>query len=320
MGTQFKVLGPLEVLRDDVVLTLTSLKQRLLLARLLLNANEVVAVGALTEALWSGRPPATTRDVLQNYVSQLRKIIEPSGTAAGEATLRTVTPGYRLEVDPDDLDAVRFERLTGVGCEHLQRRDPTSAMQALCEAESLWRGPAFADLAGEPAVRGEAERLEALRLVAFDARTEAAIALGHPGHPLISDLEALLRAHPFRERTWAQLMRCLYRDGRQADTLPRVPASASSPRRRTRPHTDARDRGARARHPGPHAGPRNDVAASATRSSSRDARHCRRHPNASRHEVRRKDRRTARRRPARRHRTSGYDRRTRRSGQDTARH
>ncbi|MDQ1493767.1 MAG: hypothetical protein QOG69_250, partial [Actinomycetota bacterium] len=219
MGTQFNVLGPIEVRRDDVVLALTSTKQRLLLAKLLIHANEVVAVGALTEALWTGRPPATARDVLHTYVSQLRKTIEPSGAAAGAGTLRTVAPGYRLDVDPDDLDAVRFERLAEVGREHLLRRDATEAWPVLRHAESLWRGPAFADLAGEVAVTAEAERLEALRLVTVEARIEAAMTLGHPGEALIAELEALVQAHPFRERTWSQLMRCLYRDGRQAEAL-----------------------------------------------------------------------------------------------------
>jgi predicted ATPase/DNA-binding SARP family transcriptional activator len=219
MGTQFNVLGPIEVRRADVVLTLTSTKQRLLLATLLIHANEVVAVGALIEALWTGRPPATARDVLQTYVSQLRKTIERAGAAAGGGTLRTVAPGYRLDVDPDDFDAVRFERLADVGCEHLRRMDPTAAWPVLRDAESLWRGPAYADLAGELAVTAEAERLEALRLVAVEARMEAAMALGHPGEALIAELEALVQAHPFRERIWAQLMRCLYRDGRQAEAL-----------------------------------------------------------------------------------------------------
>ena len=219
MGTQFNVLGPIEVRRDDVVVTLTSTKQRLLLAKLLIHANEVVAVGALTEALWTGRPPATARDVLQTYVSQLRKAIERGGTAAGAGTLRTVAPGYRLDVDPDAVDAVRFERLAEVGCEHVRRRDATEALPVLRHAESLWRGPAFADLAGELAVTAETERLEALRLMTVEARIEAAMALGHPGEALVAELEALVQAHPFRERTWAQLMRCLYRDGRQAEAL-----------------------------------------------------------------------------------------------------
>ena len=219
MGTQFNVLGPIEVRRDDVVVTLTSTKQRLLLAKLLIHANEVVAVGALTEALWTGRPPATARDVLQTYVSQLRKTIEQGGAAAGAGTLRTVAPGYRLDVDPDAVDAARFERLAEVGCEHVRRRDATEALPVLRHAESLWRGPAFADLAGELAVTAETERLEALRLMTVEARIEAAMALGHPGEALVAELEALVQAHPFRERTWAQLMRCLYRDGRQAEAL-----------------------------------------------------------------------------------------------------
>jgi DNA-binding SARP family transcriptional activator len=218
MRTRFNVLGPLELRRAGVTIPLRSTKQRSLLAQLIIHANEVVTVGALIEAVWSGRPPATAHAVLQTYVSQVRRTLEP-GAAPGSAALRTIAPGYRLDVDPEDVDAQRFERLAEIGCEHLRRGEMAAAFSVLRHAESLWRGPAFADLGGVLAVAGEVERLEALRLMTVEARIEAATALGHPAGGLIAELEALLLVHPFRERTWAQLMRCLYRDGRQADAL-----------------------------------------------------------------------------------------------------
>ena len=103
MGIQLRILGPLELLRDGSAVQPTSAKQRLLLAVLVVHANEVVSVDALVEALWRGRPPVTAPSVLQTYVSQLRKVIEPGLSRRDHPqVLLTVEPGYFLAVGPDD--------------------------------------------------------------------------------------------------------------------------------------------------------------------------------------------------------------------------
>src|SRR5215470_14506834 len=98
---EFKILGPLEVWAGDTDVTSTSAKQRLLLSVLLLNANEVVSSDRLVELLWGDEPPETSK-ALQMHVSQLRKSLDPG-------VLVTRSPGYELQLAPDDLDAQRFE-------------------------------------------------------------------------------------------------------------------------------------------------------------------------------------------------------------------
>jgi DNA-binding SARP family transcriptional activator len=100
----FKILGPLEVYDNGRALTLGGAKQRALLAILLLHANEVVPAERLLEDLWGDRQPSSGAKALHVFVSQLRKVI-------GEDRLLTRTPGYVFRLDPDELDATRFQRL-----------------------------------------------------------------------------------------------------------------------------------------------------------------------------------------------------------------
>ena len=216
---QFRLLGPLEVLRDGVAVQPTSAKQRLLLAVLLVHANEVVAVDTLVEALWGDRPPATATGALQNYVSHLRKAIEPGPTnVGGPQVLLTAEPGYRLAVGPGDIDAATFERLLAEGRAALREGRAAAGAELLREALGLWRGPALSDVADERPIRNEARRLDALRILATEERIEADMALGRHGE-LVAELDGLVAVHALQERLWGQLMLCLYRVGRQADAL-----------------------------------------------------------------------------------------------------
>ncbi len=206
---QYRILGPLEVIGGNGPLPLGGPKQRALLALLLLRANEVVAADALIDRLWGERPPATAAKVLQVQVWRLRK-------ALGNDALLTRAPGYVLRVDGDELDLARFERLV------LEAREvaPVAAAAKLREALALWRGTPLADVADEDFAAAEVARLEELRIVALEERIGADLALGRHGE-LVPDLEALVAAHPYRERLHAQLMVALYRSGRQADALER---------------------------------------------------------------------------------------------------
>jgi DNA-binding SARP family transcriptional activator/tetratricopeptide (TPR) repeat protein len=214
---QFLVLGPLEVIAEAGPLALPAAKHRALLAALLVRANQVLPADGLIDALWDGRPPASAAKTLQTYVSQLRRELEPAA-AGGWRTLRTVEGGYRLQVDPDRLDAARFERLAEEGRRALGRAEAASAAAWLREGLGLWRGPAYGELADAPFARAEAARLEELRLAALEWRVEAELVLG--GHTeLVGELEDLVGREPFRERLWGQLMLALYRSGRQAEAL-----------------------------------------------------------------------------------------------------
>jgi DNA-binding SARP family transcriptional activator len=209
---EFQLLGPLEVRRDDGPLSLGGPKPRALLALLLLHANETLPRERLIDELWGERPPATATKALQVYVSQLRKLLEP------DQPLETTPSGYRIRLDPDQLDLDRFDRLIADGRRALDTGDARTAGQLFTEALSLWRGPALADLAYEPFAQAEITRLEDLRLAALEGRIEAELQLGRHAE-VTGELEALAAEHPVRENLRGLLMLALYRSERQAEAL-----------------------------------------------------------------------------------------------------
>jgi DNA-binding SARP family transcriptional activator len=181
-------------------------KQRALLALLLLHANRVVSRDRLIDELWDGSPPDTASTALQVHVSQLRK-------ALGRDAIVTQAPGYMVSVEPGALDLQQFELLI----EEAHDSDATTAAEKLRVALALWRGPPFADL-DDSLARPERSELEERHASALERRIDADLELGRHGE-VVSELEALVREDPLRERRRAQLMLALYRSGRQADAL-----------------------------------------------------------------------------------------------------
>jgi DNA-binding SARP family transcriptional activator len=208
---EYRILGPLEVAANGRAVPLGGTKQRALLAVLLLHRNAVVPTDQLIEDLWGADAPASAAKTVQVHVSRLRK-------ALGNAALETRAGGYALNVDTASVDLFRFEELTQEGRRLLAAGDPDTARAAFGEALALWRGPPLADFAYEPFAQTEIARLEELRVGALEDRIEADLALGE--HASVApELEALIAAHPLRERLRRQLMLALYRSGRQADAL-----------------------------------------------------------------------------------------------------
>jgi predicted ATPase/DNA-binding SARP family transcriptional activator len=212
MALEFRILGTLEVARDGEQLRLAGRLRRSLVALLVLHVGETVSSDRLIEELWPAYDPGA-RARLQVYVSQLRKIFDRDGEA-----LETRPGGYALVVEPDAVDALRFERLAAVGREMLASGEPERAARTLSEALALWRGSPLGDLAYEPFAAAAVARLEELRLGAVEDRIDAELALGRHGE-LVAELERLVAEQPLRERLRGQLMLALYRSGRQADAL-----------------------------------------------------------------------------------------------------
>ena len=207
---QFLILGPLEVSDDGRKLALGGPKQRAVLAHLILRANHVVPADLLIDGLWGEEPPESARNTLQTYVYRLRKML-------GEDRIEGRDGGYVLAAADGEIDAVRFEALVKQGKAQVPS-DPAAAAATLSDALSLWRADALADVTEEPSLRGEAARLEELRLSATEHRVSAEIAMG--GHStVVPELESLTARYPLRERMWANLMLALYRSGRQAEAL-----------------------------------------------------------------------------------------------------
>lgn len=206
-GMEFRILGPLEVADGERLRPLGGAKQRALLAILALNANRVVSVDRILDALWGEHQPASGPKAIHVYVSQLRKLL-------AEDRVITQPPGYLLRVADDELDEARFRALRA----RAATASAGEASKLLREALGLWRGTPLADVAYEQFAQAEIARLEELRLNTVEQWVEVEIGLGR--HlDLVGELEGLVAAHPLRERLRRQLMIVLYRAGRQADAL-----------------------------------------------------------------------------------------------------
>ncbi|MGC4866793.1 BTAD domain-containing putative transcriptional regulator [Micromonospora sp. DT53] len=211
---RFRILGPTQVvLADGREVPVGGLRLRALLALLLLDAGRVVSAERLIDGLYGEHPPRGGANALQSQVSRLRQALsaEPDPVEFHPA-------GYRLAVDPGDVDAYRFERLAEAGRRALVDGDWPRAAAVLREALGLWRGPALADAIGAAGAPAQAARLDELRLAATEDRIEADLALGAPG-ALIAELRELVVAHPLRERLRGQLMRALAALDRSAEAL-----------------------------------------------------------------------------------------------------
>jgi predicted ATPase/DNA-binding SARP family transcriptional activator len=206
-----RILGPFQLEDGGRQITVGGVRQRAVLADLVLNANEVVPSEQLLLDLWGEESPPSATNALQAAISRLRRVL-PAGR------LITTAPGYMLRLFPAELDAARFRQLLFEGRDALAVGAAPEAVQLLDQAMTLWRGPPLTDFRYEPFAQAEMARLEELQLACLEERNEANLALGSAG-ALTADLGRMVTDHPLRERLRGQLMLALYRSGRQADAL-----------------------------------------------------------------------------------------------------
>jgi len=204
----FRILGPLEVVDETGPLLLGGLKQRAVLALLLLEAPKPVSTDRLIDALWTEQPPRTAATSLQNFISQLRKTL-------GADVLVTKPPGYALEIRPEEVDLTRFRHLVATARAAIEASERAGRMR---EALDLWRGAPLADFEFEPFAQPEIARLKEERLAVVEERIDADLEAGRHAE-IVGEVEALVDRHPTRERLRAHLMLALYRSGRQAEAL-----------------------------------------------------------------------------------------------------
>ncbi|MFF5206082.1 BTAD domain-containing putative transcriptional regulator [Streptosporangium sp. NPDC000396] len=208
---EYRILGPVDLWRDERSMPVVGQKQRTLLAVLVLNANQVVSHDRLLAALWGSEIPPSGRKLLHNHLWSLRRLLTDASHLSGVPT------GYSLHVPPSRSDLDIFTTETRAARTALAAGNAAQAANQLRLALELWRGPALAGTRDElQLVEGAA--LEEQRMAALNDRIEADLALGRHAD-LISELRRLIAEHPLQERLRGQLMLALHRSGRTAEAL-----------------------------------------------------------------------------------------------------
>ncbi len=201
-----KVLGPLDTGAESL-----SPRERTVLSALVVRLGTTVRPSELAEAWWGDAPPRTWEQQVRNSVARIRSRL-------GRESIETIGWEYRLAIDPDAIDAVRFERLVSAARGHALRAEHDRAIDAYTRALRLWRGAALPDVANwEPGVV-EALRLDEIRASAEEELLDARLAHGEH-RSLIAHAERLLREQPLREDRWAIVALANYRAHRQAEAL-----------------------------------------------------------------------------------------------------
>jgi predicted ATPase/DNA-binding SARP family transcriptional activator len=215
---EFRILGALEALDEGRGIALGGARQRALLAIFLLHPNEILTSDRLVDELWGEHPPVGATKALQVQISRLRKILLAADSNDPGGVLVTREQGYELRLEPDRLDANRFQRLLTDGRTQLATGRPDLASATLEQALSLWRGTPLPEFAYESFAQSEIARFEELHVDAHEQLVEAKLALGRHAE-VVAQLETLIGEQPYREGLRAQLMLALYRCDRQADAL-----------------------------------------------------------------------------------------------------
>lgn len=218
---RFEVLGPFRIIdQNGSVLSLTSGRQRAVLALLLLADGHPISAERLIEAVWGDDLPANPANTLQQTMTQLRKVLEPVRDSSAKPTVIVSSDaGYHLDLAGHELDTTRFEQLLSHAGELRSKNRLSEALDAAETAAALWRGPlAYADVQDVVAIAAEQRRWAERRIETHELAIECRLAIDGP-ETVIPQLEVLTTEHPHREVLWSQLMTALYRAGRQADAI-----------------------------------------------------------------------------------------------------
>jgi predicted ATPase/DNA-binding SARP family transcriptional activator len=215
-GLQIELLGPVQARVDGRPVALGGQRPRALFAVLALMGGRVVTTDRLIDELWGEDPPARARDSLQMHVSRLRKGFADAGADSGR--LVSQAGGYLLDVRPGERDVDRWQQALGRARRARADGQLQAARKGIEEAECVWRGQPLGGVGTNSLLAAERARLEEERLAAIIDGIELDVELGRHGE-LLGQLEALVIAHPFKERVVELQMLALYRCGRQADAL-----------------------------------------------------------------------------------------------------
>ncbi|MFD5316087.1 BTAD domain-containing putative transcriptional regulator [Streptomyces sp. NPDC127098] len=209
-GVRFEVLGPVRALRGADEIPLGPPRQRAVLTALLLRAPRPVSAERVITTVWGDDAPAHAVNLVQKYVSGLRRCLPDS------APITLSSGGYSLHPG-DGFDLWEFEQLLATARAARAGGRADTASEALTEATALWRGP-LAEGIGGPGIELERDRLAEQQLIAFEDLYALGLLLGR-GPDSVPELVRLAAEHPQRERLHGLLMRALAQSGRQIEAL-----------------------------------------------------------------------------------------------------
>lgn len=210
---EIRVLGPLEASYGGRVMDVGSSKQRCLLALLALQPNKVVSQEEIIDLLWD-RPPDSCQNLVHTYVSRLRKVIGPEPGRLVSAP----HGGYRLILDGDQLDLLRFDEFAGSARE-AQGRDPHESVRLFDQALAVWRGSLLADLPANLRAHPVAHSITARRFAVALEYADTALGLDLRQERVVEHLRLLTGEEPLHEALHARLMLALAASGQQAAAL-----------------------------------------------------------------------------------------------------
>lgn len=206
------ILGPVCAMADGIEVPLGGVKQRTVLATLLLARGRVASNTRLTSLLWDDDPPATATAQIHTYMSRLRNSFTPHIKVVRQP------PGYLIRLGNTWFDYQEFEAQSLLGHRDMAADRYEEAVHHFRFALGLWSGSAALANVTRFLSESAGPTLDEARMVVLEARLEAELRIGSYTH-LVSELMGLVEEYPFRERLRAQLMTALYRSGRQADAL-----------------------------------------------------------------------------------------------------
>lgn len=208
-GQIIRILGPIDLWTPSGVAPIGSHNMRVLLGSLVIGVGHASPGDRLAYAIWGDDPPSSAINSLQSYVSRLRHLL-------GTEAVVSEDHAYKLVAGPDQIDALRFERLLHAATD--VRNDPAQCRELCHQALGLWRGAPFGELCDDEVFRLEALRLDELRVATMELSLEAELAMGR--HELVvGELESAVEEHPYRERLWYLLIEALERDDRRIEAI-----------------------------------------------------------------------------------------------------
>ncbi|GAA1926884.1 AfsR/SARP family transcriptional regulator [Streptantibioticus ferralitis] len=206
------MLGPLHAQITGREVRLDGPRQAKMLAALLVEANNLVAMERLVAVMWDGKAPTTAVRQVQDALCGLRRNLAACG--APGSLISTRRGGYQIHLTVNQLDLLEFDRERHLAERH---KAPFETAVALRRALTCWRGNALVDISSR-VLELDAARLNERRAATHKLCLSIELDLGRH-REVIEELTALLREHPYDEQVAEHLMVALYRCRRQGEAL-----------------------------------------------------------------------------------------------------